>query len=47
METTIESIWTKSKILVKGGTIGLIALVLLIPVSFVSQLVSEREARQK
>jgi inner membrane protein len=47
METTLETVWTKSKILVKGLIIFLLVLLLLIPTFYVQNLIEEREARQK
>jgi inner membrane protein len=47
METVIQNIWQKSKLLIKGMIIGALALILLIPTYFVQNLVQEREARQK
>jgi len=47
METLINSVWQKSKLIVKGLIIGVLALLLLIPTSFVQQLVQERQARQQ
>jgi len=47
MNTTTESIWQKSKILVKGLLIGFLILLLLIPTFLVQNLIEEREQRQK
>lgn len=47
METTIETIWTRSKLLIKSVVITIIVLVLLIPAYQVQNLVAEREARQR
>jgi inner membrane protein len=47
METTIESIWTRSKLLIKSAIIFILILLLLIPASIVQDLVGEREARQR
>src|ERR1043166_994418 len=47
METIASSAWQRSKLLIKGLLIGLLALLLLIPAYFVQNLISEREARQK
>jgi inner membrane protein len=47
MENVIQNAWQKSKLIVKGIVIGILALLLLIPTSFVQNLVREREARQK
>jgi inner membrane protein len=46
MESTVESIWSKSKVLVKGLIIGLMVLLLLIPTFYVSSLIDERQQRQ-
>ena len=45
--TTLETVWSKSKILVKGLIIFLLVLFLLIPTYYVQELIEEREARQK
>jgi len=47
METIIQSTWQKSKLIIKGLIIGVLALLLLIPAEFVQNLIKEREARQK
>jgi len=47
METIIQKTWQKSKVIVKGLMIGVLALLLLIPADFVQNLIKEREARQK
>jgi inner membrane protein len=47
METTLETVWSKSKILVKGLIIFLLVLLLMIPTFYVQNLIEEREARQK
>lgn len=47
IETTINNVWQRSKLLVKGLIIGLLVLLLLIPSYFVQELIREREARQK
>lgn len=47
METFLQSIWTKSKLLLKGFIIGLLILLLQIPAYYVKNLIEEREARQK
>lgn len=47
METTVNAVWQKSKLLVKGFIIGALVLLLLIPAYFVKNLVQEREQRQK
>ena len=45
--TSVQNIWQKSKLLVKAAIIGIIILVLQIPIYYVTELVKEREARQK
>jgi inner membrane protein len=40
-------IWSKSKVLIKAGIIGILILLLLIPTYYVKDLIEEREARQK
>lgn len=47
METIVETVWTRSKLLIKTGIIGLIILILQIPTYYVKNLIEEREARQK
>ncbi|HEX5653810.1 MAG TPA: cell envelope integrity protein CreD [Chitinophagaceae bacterium] len=47
MESVLNSIWQKSKLLIKGLIIGVLVLLLLIPAYFVQNLIQEREARQK
>lgn len=47
METVVQNIWTRSKLLVKSGIIGLIILILQIPTFYVTDLIKERESRQK
>lgn len=47
METTLDNVWSKSKILVKGLIIFFLVLLLLIPTFYVQSLIEEREARQK
>ena len=47
METVVNSLWQKSKLIIKGLIIGFLALLLLIPAYFVQNLIQEREARQK
>lgn len=47
METTLDTVWSKSKILVKGLIIFFLVLLLLIPTFYVQNLIEEREARQK
>lgn len=47
METVVQNVWTKTKVLVKALIIGVIVLILQIPTFFVSELIKEREQRQK
>ena len=47
METVVQNVWTKSKLLIKSGVIGLIILILQIPTFYVKNLIEERESRQK
>ncbi len=47
MTTASESIWQKSKVLIKGLLIGFLVLLLLIPTFLVRNLIEEREQRQK
>jgi inner membrane protein len=51
METTTEStagtIWQKSKWIIKGCIIGLIAILMMIPMLYVKDLIKEREERQR
>jgi inner membrane protein len=47
MDTSIESLWTRSKLLVKSGIIAIMILLLLIPTYSVQSLIREREARQR
>lgn len=47
MESTINNIWQKSKLLIKGLMIGVLVLLLLVPAFFVQDLIKEREQRQK
>ncbi len=47
METTIETVWSKSKLLVKGFIIAIIVLLLQIPAAFVQDIVRERQQRQE
>jgi inner membrane protein len=44
---TTTDIWSKSKVLIKAGIIGILTLLLLIPTHYVKELIEEREARQK
>ena len=45
--TATADIWSKSKVLIKAGIIGILTLLLLIPTYYVKNLIEEREARQK
>lgn len=47
METLVQKAWTKSKLLIKTGIVGVILLLLQIPTYSVEQLIAEREHRQK
>ena len=47
MESTLQALWSKSKLLVKALVIGFIILLLQIPTFYIKELISEREARQK
>jgi inner membrane protein len=47
METVVNNLWQKSKPIIKGLIIGVLALLLLIPAYFVQDLIKEREARQQ
>lgn len=47
METVVQTVWSRSKLLVKCGIIGIILLVLQIPTYQVEKLIEEREGRQK
>ena len=47
METVIQNVWSKSKVLVKGLIIGFLVLLLQIPLLYVRELIGEREARQQ
>ena len=47
METIAQSVWTKSKLLIKGLIIAGMALLLQIPAYFVRNLVEEREETQE
>lgn len=45
-ESASQSIWSKSKVLVKGVIIIFIVLILMIPTIFVKELIEERQDRQ-
>jgi inner membrane protein len=47
METAVQNIWSRSKLLIKSGIIGIIILILQIPTYYVTELIKEREGRQK
>ena len=47
MENVTTQLWSKSKLVVKGIFIAVLVLLLLIPTLFVTNLIEEREARQK
>jgi len=47
METLVNSVWQKSKLIIKGLIIGVLALLLLVPAHFVQELVHERQSRQQ
>lgn len=47
METTLQTIWSKSKVLVKGLIISFLVLLLIIPTLYVQNIIEEREQRQK
>ncbi len=46
LQQTVKTAWNKSKWIIKGGIIGVIALLLLVPVLYVKSLIFEREKRQ-
>jgi inner membrane protein len=47
MESVVQTVWTKTKVLVKALIIGGIILILQIPTWYVTDLIQEREQRQK
>lgn len=47
MENVANNLWQKSKLIIKGLIIGVLALLLMIPAYFVQGLIQEREARQR
>jgi inner membrane protein len=47
LQQTVSNAWHKSKWIIKGGVIGVIALLMLIPMLYVKSLIFEREKRQK
>ena len=42
METVVQNVWTKSKLLIKSIIIGFIILILQIPTYYVKNLIEER-----
>jgi len=47
LQNTISTAWNKSKWIVKGGIIGLMALLMMIPMLYVKDIIKEREQRQQ
>lgn len=47
LQDTVKTAWQKSKWIVKGCIIGMLALLMMIPALYVKSLVHEREERQK
>jgi inner membrane protein len=47
LEQTATAVWQKSKWLVKGGIIALMALLMMIPLIYVKNIIYEREERQQ
>src|SRR5258706_1846792 len=47
LQQTVKTAWNKSKWIIKGGIIGVIALLMLIPMLYVKSLIFEREKRQQ
>ena len=47
METVAQNVWSKTKVLVKAVIIGIIVLILQIPTWSITELIKEREDRQK
>ncbi len=47
LQETVKTVWHKSKWIIKGFIIGVIALLLLIPMLYVKNLIFERERRQQ
>ncbi|MGH2553031.1 MAG: cell envelope integrity protein CreD [Chitinophagaceae bacterium] len=47
LQETVKTAWNKSKWIIKGGIIGAIALLLMIPMLYVKDLIFEREKRQQ
>lgn len=46
-EQTAATVWNKSKWIVKGGIIGLMTLLMMIPIIYVKNIIYEREERQQ
>jgi len=46
LEQTVSTVWNKSKWIIKGGIIGVIALAMIIPMVYVKNLIQERQERQ-
>jgi inner membrane protein len=47
IEQTVTTVWNKSKWIIKGGIIGLMALLMMIPMLYVKSIIQEREQRQQ
>ncbi|MCX6318877.1 MAG: cell envelope integrity protein CreD [Bacteroidetes bacterium] len=47
LQETVKTAWQKSKWIVKGCIIGVLALLMMIPMLYVKSLIFEREERQK
>ena len=47
MEITPTSVWQKGRLVFKAVFIGILTLLLLIPMAFISNIVTDREQRQK
>jgi inner membrane protein len=47
VETTVNTVWHKSKWIIKGCMIGFLALLMMIPMLYVKNLIVEREQRQQ
>lgn len=47
LEQTAATVWNKSKWLVKGGIIALMALLMMIPLIYVKNIIYERQERQQ
>ena len=46
IEQTVSTVWHKSKWIIKGGIIGVMALLMIIPMVYVKNLIYERQERQ-